>query len=287
MEHKMEILVKPHKKITQHRFLIFSIALLSHIFLLVGCSSLEVKSTWREREIAVDGKSDDWLGAMYYLEEENISFGLLNDEDYLYICMIAEDRFIRAQVMWQGLTLWFDPDGGKEKTFGIRFPLGRREKGEGRLMGMREERDQEEFLEAFEQSLTDLEILGPGKDLRKRIAVDEAKGIDITLKASTGVLVYELKVPLLHDEQHPYAVGAKAGDLIGIGIEIAKMDRDAIRERMGGRPGGGGIPGGGGGGGRPGGMGMRGGRGPQMPNGLKVWLAVQLTSKDYPDAGYF
>lgn len=284
----MEISVKPYKKITQHRFLIFSIVLLGHIFLLVGCSSLEIKSSWREREIVVDGKSEDWLGALYYLEEENISFGLLNDEDYFYICMIAEDRFVRAQVMWQGLSLWFDPDGGKEKTFGIRFPLGRKEKGEELLMSMREERDQEKLLEAFEQSLADLEILGPGKDLWKRIAVDEAKGIDIILKASTGVLVYELKVPLLHDEQYPYAVGAKAGDLIGLGIEIPKMDRSAMRERMGGRPGGGGIPGGGvGGGGRIGGMGMRGGQRPQIPNGLKVWLAVQLASKDNPDSGYF
>lgn len=254
----------------------------------IGCNSLELKSEWRDREIIVDGNNTDWLGAMYYFEGENISVGVLNDASSIYICMIAEDRLMRTQVMAQGFTLWFDPTGGKEKTFGIKFPIGMQGvEGQGFPMGLREgERDQERIREQFEKSLEDLEILGPRKDDQKRMPVEEAKGIDIVVDPSGGLLVYELKVPLLHSEQHPYAVGAEAGDLIGIGLEIPKMDRDTMRKRMGGgMPGGTGMPGDGrrgGMGGKPGGMGMPGGRRPQMPKGLKVWVSVQLASGDNP-----
>jgi len=196
--------------------------------------------------------------------------------------MIAEEPLMRAQVMRQGFTLWFDPDGGKEKTFGIKFPIGRQARGIA--MEMREgEPDLERFREAFEKSLTELEILGPGEKVRKRIPVEEARGIEIDVEASSGMLIYELKVPLLFSDQHPYAVGAEAGDSIGIGLETPKIDRSAIRKAMSGRtgermPGGGGRIGGGG----RGGMGMRGGRRQKMPSGLKVWVAVRLASDNSP-----
>jgi len=270
------------------RWSVLLLVLFLSVLSQIGCNSLELKSEWRDREIAVDGNNTDWLGAMYYFEDRNISVGILNDASSIYICMIAEDRLMRSQVMRQGFTIWFNPTGGKEKTFGIKFPIGMQGvEGQGFPMGLREgERDQERIREQFEKSLEDLEILGPRKDDQKRMPVEEAKGIDIVVDPSGGLLVYELKVPLLHSEQHPYAVGAEAGDLIGIGLEIPKMDRAAMRKRMGGgMPGGTGMPGGGrrgGMGGRPGGMGMPGGRRPQMPKGLKVWVSVQLASGDNP-----
>jgi len=258
------------------------VLILSLIF-QIGCSTLEVESKWRDREIKVDGKSDDWLGALYYFENKKVSVGFLNDESYIYICMIAEDRLLRAQVMRQGFTIWFDPDGGKEKIFGIKYPIGIQGRGSQEIpMRMREEeQEREKFRETFEGSMAELEILGPGKDEQKRMPVEDAKGINIVLKPSSGILVYEIKVPLFASEQHPYAAGARAGSSIGLGLEIPRMDMSAMRERMGGgRPGGIGMPGGGRGGmGGGGGMGMRSGRRPQMPKGLKVWITVKLASE--------
>lgn len=254
--------------------------LIMSLFLLVGCTTLKINSHWKDRDISIDGENRDWLGAVYYFEDNNISAGVLNDEGFIYICMIAEDPPLRAQIMFQGLTFWFDPDGGKEKAFGIRFPLGRQNRP-GREMPMgpgEEELDQEKTQEFFEKSLTELEILGPRKDEKRRIQVKDMKGIEIAVDASGGLLVYELKVPLLHSEQHPYAVGAKAGDLIGIGIEVPKMDLSEMRKKMEERmPGGMGMPGGRGGGmgGRPGGPG---GRRPDIPDELKVWIVVELAS---------
>lgn len=288
-EKKMRTLSKVFKSLFVYRLPGLSLVLFLSLIILAGCSKkLELNSDWLNREITVDGKSDDWLGAMYYFEDENISIGLLNDENFMYICMVAEDQLIRNQVMRQGFTLWFNPDGSKKKTFGIKFPIGMQASGIPMRIGfptrMEEgERDPEQFWERFRESLTELEILGPGKDESKRMSVEEAKGIDIDVRSSTGMLVYELKVPLHRSEDNPYAIGAKAGNSVGIGLETPKLDWKMLRKRMGSRmPGRGGMPGGprmpgGGRGGMPGG-GMR----PQIPKGIKVWAIVQLASDNSP-----
>lgn len=275
----MRAISKESKRIFSVRLpALFSILLLL-TFLLAGCGNgkLELNSNWRDREITVDGKNVDWLGAMLFFEEDNVSIGLLNDENFFYICMIAEDQFVRTQVMRQGFTLWFDPDGGKEKTFGIKYPLGMQASDLPRGM-IRDEQSMERSSQAPRRPMIELEILGPGKDELKKMPIAEAKGIDISIEFSSGMLVYELKVPLIQSEQHLYAIGAEAGSSVGIGLETAKMERQDVRREMsGGRVGGG--PAGGMRGGA-GGRGMPGGRRPQMRNPLKIWAVVQLASSN-------
>jgi hypothetical protein len=244
----------------------------------VGCEEQKLDSNWLDREIIIDAKSDDWLDTLYYFESEMVSLGFFNDKSHLYVCMLAEHPILQAQVVGLGFTIWFDPDGGKEKAFGIKFPIGMRGVGEQMdFRGMGEgELDRKKMREAFEKSLADLEILGPG-GAKQRIPVEEVKGIEIKVRNQTGLFVYELKLPLKSDEEHPYAVGANAGAAIGVGLEIPEVDmdemRNAMRDKMGGQ---GGMPPGGGRGGM-GGMGRRGGQRPKMPNGLDVWASLQLS----------
>ncbi len=267
------------------------------IFLSVACGETELSSSWKDRDIVIDGKSNDWLDALYYFEDDNVSIGFFNDSDNLYICLLAEDYSIQRQVVMQGFTLWLDPTGGKEKTFGIKFPLGMRtmhgdkmpaEMGEERpdRERMQKERpDPEMIRRAFEETLDELEVLGPGKNERKRIYIEEAEGLEIRVRNETGLLTYELRIPLLSLEENSYAIGTTAGALISLGMEVPKPDMGEMQDMRkgrggGGMPPGGGRPGGmgGGKGGGRGGMGMRGGSRPQMPDGLKIWAKLQLAS---------
>lgn len=241
-----------------------------------------MNSLWKTDEINIDGKSSDWVGKLSYIEDAHVSVGVQNDQESLYICLIAEHQSLSAQVMSQGMTLWFDPSGGRNKSFGIKFPLGRQFSGErGNPMSMpREGMNREKRMAEFKPSLNELEILYPEEEKSIKISKDEAKGIDVALTPSIGVLVYELKVPLHESESHPFAIGVNAEKTIGIGLEVPKMDRSAMRDAgrgdMGGaRPGGGMVPAGGGG--MRGGGGM--GRGPGMMNGLKIWAVTQLASE--------
>ncbi len=94
----MRVLSKESKRVFSGRKpAMFSILILFS-FLLVGCgnSKLELNSNWRDREITIDGKNAEWLGTMLFFEEDNVSVGLLNDENFFYICMIVEDQFMRT-----------------------------------------------------------------------------------------------------------------------------------------------------------------------------------------------
>ncbi|MDH5468417.1 MAG: hypothetical protein OEY25_13450 [Candidatus Aminicenantes bacterium] len=286
---QMRTLSKGFKKVFASRLPALSFILFLSIFFLVGCGLFEVDSKWRDRDIAIDGKSGDWLNAMLYFEEERISLGLLNDENFMYICMIVDDPFIRGQIVRQGFELWFNPKGGKKKIFGIRFPIGMLEaemppeEMKTRRVPMkpsRDELDPERLNQVLRRQMDELEILGPGKDESMRMPVEKAKGIEVKIEIASGMIVYELKVPLHLSDEFPFAIGAKAGDLIGVRLETPKMDSGQMRRRMGG---GMGMPGGGRGG-MDGGMGgMRmpgGGMRPQMPKPLKIRAKVQLASAE-------
>ncbi len=263
------------------------------VIFITGCSSMEMASSWRDREIKIDGIQDDWQNQLIYIEKKNISFGLSNDENYLYACLVTPDRRTQSQMMRMGFTIWFDSKGGKDKKSGIRFPVGLDRMD---FSMMRQNRDpQSDDMRDFSQAqLNEVEILGPDEDDRYRIPVSDLRGLEIKLKRNRGLLVYEIKVPLTQNEENTFTAVAGTDGKIGIGLEATKFDMEAMRDQMGEGMSGGGRGGMGGGrggmGGGRGGMGggrggMGGGRGggmgggPQMPEQLKVWVKVQLADQ--------
>ncbi|MFB3131881.1 MAG: hypothetical protein ACE10K_05090 [Rhodothermales bacterium] len=250
-----------------------SLALLLLAALLFGgCgSTTALQSTSLDREITVDGQIEDWQGALTPIEKKNLSLGLLNDGAYLYLALVLRDRQQVNQMMALGFTVWFDADGGKEKTLGIRFPLGLRASGaEFSPRDMQQNPDARR--EMFEASLTELDIL-ESEEKSLRFPLGAVQGIDVMAKMNAGTLVYELRIPLRKSDAHAFAIGAEPGEVIGVGLETPEIDREAIQS--GGRGGG---RGGGGRGGFGGGGGGRGGRGapPQRPDPLKLWTTVEL-----------
>ncbi len=286
-------------KRTWVRFATPSGLLACSLIMLAGCGETKLDSLWRDREIVIDGADADWQDLMTYIEKADAAVGFLNDERYLYLNLTSTDRTVQTQVITRGFIVWFDPKGGKDKTFGIRFPLGvqgmdidrigrgRRPQGAGGGAFGRGHMTAFEALEdRFEDTLSGakVEILRPGEDVRRRLDASEAAGIGLKMAYSKGRLVYEIKVSLAHAPYDTYAIGAGANARIGIGFETPEIDRDAIRERMAGRrpggmrPGGGRFPGGvrkfPGGGGR-----MGGGRfGAERPEPFQLWLRVHLAS---------
>lgn len=271
------------------KFAPYLIILVLLISMFVGCSTLQLESTWKDREIMLDGKGGDWLGAKYYFEDTAISVGLINDEQYLYVSMMTENPMIRTQIMRQGLIVWLDPEGGKNKTFGIKYPLGRQlGEQEGERIDPRDMMDEvarEEMMQRFQETMTELEVLGPDERVLAKMDIEDAQGIEVKVRNAVGTLVYELKIPLLSSEELPFAVGVEPGEVIGIGFLSPKMQI----QRMGGMRGGGRMPGGRGGM-PPGGGGMgggRGGMGRMMSQELKIWAKVQLASTSIPALSFF
>ncbi|MFH1440993.1 MAG: hypothetical protein ABIH18_02990 [Candidatus Omnitrophota bacterium] len=224
---------------------------------LFGCSENNLFSTWRGREINIDGKYTDWNETtIYYDEKTKVVFNLVNDADYLYVCLISRNREIETEIMESGFTMWFDPDGGKKKVFGISFPIGLRrmgmsiedEKNRDISRDWREQEDRGGLIDRDKERLTDnnfnkrLETL-EGLQSKLEILIKNNKPLELSLEeagklgieAKVGrendYFVYELKVPLVKSTEHIYAIEIKEGIPIGLGLE-AEGGRPRRRESM-------------------------------------------------------
>ena len=249
-------------------------------------ATFETQSPFRSQPIVIDGKADDWQGDIYVVENERFLLGFLNDQDYLYMCLLTEDYFTRGQFLIQGLTVWFDPTGKEKKAFGIRYPLGGPLKLPSPALG--EERAGEALDNVSPEALGDLEIVtfeeGKGKEKTadqekiQKMQVADAKGIEVKMNSSAGRLVYELKIPLVKNEQNPIAIGTPPGKTVGIGFETGRSPQAKTAAKTPKEFPGGGQVGGGSGGGGTGRYGGRGG----MVEGIKVWALVRLSTASTP-----
>ena len=232
---------KTKEQVKQHHtgFRCISLLFLFSI-LFLGCGEYELSSKWLDREIIVDGTDTEWEGTRYLIEGKNATIALLNDENYLYLRLSTPDRTIQTQMIRLGLTVWFDPEDGKGKTFGIHCPIGNTDTGvmmAGRGLNRSAGSDRNENLEAFEKMLENsqkkVEIIGPGKDELSTLLAAEAELLDISVKMgiSRRNIIYELKVPLVPDDRRRYAIGAVVpGQMIGIGFETGRMDMEKLNE---------------------------------------------------------
>jgi len=261
---------------------------------LSGCSAVKnyiTDSRPLERQVTVDGRSDEWLGALSSVTDAHLEEGFLNDKDFLYVCLVTEDESLLRQIAREGLVVWFDPRGGSEKVLGIKYPLGVKKSGKSARPTNEKAGPPPEA--PAEDSQSGLEIYRAGEAVPQKLDLAGAKGLELAASRESGFFVYELKIPLQPSAEHPIAVGAIPGKTVGVGFTVVKSDVS----QQGGRPsdvpgdvsgrggygggmGGGGMRGGGmGGGGRGGHMGRgMGGRGtePEIPSGLKIWTYVKL-----------
>jgi hypothetical protein len=260
-----------------------------------GSGGDELISHVPEPGISIDGDNLDWQGKLTYLEDKELSVGVMNDETDIYVCLVSLDHDVIAQTLRQGLMVWFDSKGGKEKIFGIRYPAEIRESGfpgedmgRGRGRSKPEPKELEKHINALRESRPEIAILGPDEKETARIPFMNNENIAVDIGCSSlGQFIFELQIPLKKSPGAPYAVNTSPGKKIGLGFETTKIDFEQLHREMreeGMEPGG--VEEGGWGDGRPGGMrwGDRGGmgedrggdRGFQMGEPLHLWTSVIL-----------
>jgi hypothetical protein len=249
-------------------------------FLLAGCgTSLQLASGWNSSEVKIDGVNSEWRDAMTYARTSDASVGIKNDGDRLYVCFTTSNRQTQLQMLAFGLTTWFSPEGKKERTFGIHFPVG------GQLQALRllsRDRASEELQQLIRVSQGDLEVVGPTDANRRRITDQEAAGIKTRLGFSEESLVYELEVPLRKTADHPFAIGATESQMISVGFETGEISTTLGGQQSG--PSAVSTPSRGGRGGRsPGGTSSSaGGMGSERLEPLRLWATFQLASAAAP-----
>ena len=195
------------------------------LLLLNGCSSgLKLTSEWQQQEMNIDGTDAQWQRGLYYEKESDIVYGVRNDERYVYVFLKTQNRSTLMQIMRQGFTVWFDRENGKNKTFGIQYPMGRH----GAPAGFTSDSTEERTHTVLDQEFPELAILGPTKKDIQRFSALETPGIRVKLGRINGTLIYELRVPLQKTPGQPFAIEPASSSRIGIEFETGEFNRDEV-----------------------------------------------------------
>jgi hypothetical protein len=214
------------------------LSLVGIIAFFTGCSStVLVKSSWEQNQIKIDGNDSDWKDRTFYLSDQSAILGVRNDSSFLYLFLKFTDKDKIRQVMRPGFTVWFDPEGGDDKVFGIRYPIGRMA-GEPFAMGEDSESKENQssdkqsekedrsfdFNNFADQMATEFEIVHDEDANPERMSIMDAKGIELKTKRSRDEFLYEMKIPLHGNAEHPYAINPK-GNQIGVGFAAKNFQR--------------------------------------------------------------
>jgi hypothetical protein len=275
---------------------------LSGIFLLtiaiissmnfIGCgSTVPLISDWNRTGIIIDGKADEWQGSLYILKKANVTIGVRNDADNLYLCFISYDQGVMRQILSGGLTVWFDPAGGSDEKYGIKYPAGfpkgnpamdLENDGKPRQMPMNGAGETGDDMpppgpaymdtsfskhgfnniEGIIPPMADniqheIQFLGPEEKNVQQSTTIELKKMKVQIKRTQNAFTYELQVPLHKTGDFPFELAPAKGGIIGIEFKTEKISPGRHSGIMG-RPRGGDMSG------PPGGdmEGLPGGRGP-------------------------
>lgn len=218
-----------------------------------------VTSAPTETGMVADADLADWNGDLTPVEGQNVSLAIRNDEEALYLVLQSEDRGVIGQILALGLTVWFDPEGGTDRGFGVQYPVGLLNSDAATSINPETARQDPAQMEALLDRMRDEVILFADDADEARWAVQDVLAVDAEFHYETEVFTYELKVPL-QKTWTEYAIGAPPGAVIGVGIETPEIDRAAMRARFGG--------------GRPGSP-PPGGR-PDAQERVQVWIQVPL-----------
>jgi hypothetical protein len=269
-------------------------AALAGLIISSGCSSKtpEMQSHWSAESIKVDGKFDDWADTpLNYFKDSQVSLGLRNDVENLYILFRFKNESWARLIQMGGVTLWLDKTGKKKKNFGLRYtggppPSQMRQPGEGDFSQRPAPEQQERTMEMQAQMANQFTIIDKQADEEVSIPADGSQGPAVSSAYENGFYSYELQIPLQSWEDNYYAINTQVGETIGLGLEWGGMDnlKQMMQQRGEGMESG--PPGGiGPGSGRPPegiGPGSGGPGGPpgrrSEPKKQKIWIKTLLAS---------
>jgi hypothetical protein len=246
--------------------------------------SLDLKSAWSPAPVKVDGTGQGWSANFAPLGDPPILVSLENDAQYLYLCVRTSDRKVKAQIVSGGLTVWAEVPGTDAGGMGVRFPMrglppgGERPRhGNGGApppggyeperppQGNEGEPPKEPPASAIDDVSTEFELLGPTREDRLVVARDPDQPLQVAVGDDSGVLVYQVRLPLQPSDEHPVAIGAAAGTTMTLVLDSTAPKRKGRPEGGEGGPEGGPPSGGGAG---PGGYGPGGGMGGPHGGGM-------------------
>jgi hypothetical protein len=200
------------------------------LFLLValaGCGTTTQKSVRLDREITINGDLTDWPSSPGNGAISKILVRTFDDGKFLYLSLVVNDPKYARTILAGGLETWIDPQGGKQKTLGILFPVGMGDLDYRRKDVDRKLRDPLETSDVLKVMTEDLKLVNEKGEIR-RVRVEDLReeGFEAQASYSNGVFIYEMKIPMEDRKTLTCSIVPGKNRVISLGLEAAGMASD-------------------------------------------------------------
>lgn len=190
-------------------------------------------SVWAAEPPKLDGLIDDWAGVPRGLDKGlSVEYAFRNDDQNLFVLLVFKNPKLLSTIGQTGVTLYFSPEGKKDKSRGIRFIQKAVNADELIAVLEREgkeltdERKQQLRAKSayvlYDSSIVDDKdrVLGPASGSGPSIPPGFRPG------RSGGDVVYEFRLPLVKSTDHPAGIGAAPGQSLKAGVSWGGMTKE-------------------------------------------------------------
>ena len=156
-------------------------------------------------------------GRFVSLGERDAWLAVRSDSARATIAFTTTDPGLQDRILNQGIFVWFDPGGGENRTFGIRYPVA----WSGSPTGLDAVPGQPGSVEGpgAGRPGDDVEVYSDAFREHERYARADVPGLEVRTSRRGDTLMYLLAVPLRGHGHDSYALNAAPGDVVGIGFE--------------------------------------------------------------------
>ena len=89
---------------------------------LLTAKTVAAESRWQKTPLKIDGDISDWMAPSFNSEKSvQVDYAFCNDADNLYLVFIFKEPKYLSSLSRTGFTVWFNDQGKKKKTLGLRF----------------------------------------------------------------------------------------------------------------------------------------------------------------------
>lgn len=150
----------------------------------------------RKLTATVDGNSTEWGNDFSYDKETKTIYSIANDADHLYILIKSADRMQQAKILQGGIEIWLDDKAKKNKTVGIKFPLGNAMNMQALPSNRSGSERPSQPRQQPGQQFTTMELVGFKDGLNGQQSVQASSPIKPAIQYDESLnLIYELAVP--------------------------------------------------------------------------------------------
>ncbi len=204
-----------------------------------------LQSKWLSTPLKLDGRAEEWSGDTMAAEKSvKVDYAFRNDDRNLYVLFVFNDPKFLSSIEATGITLYFSPEGKKQKDLGIRFT--KKNVGPEQVIAAYEKQGivlTEEKKTEIRANKSYVQFEADAVDKKGQVIEPQGPRADVDVPtfrvARQGQLVvYEFRIPLAGQDLHPAGIGADPGQTLKVGFEWGGLTdemKKAMASNMGGQ----------------------------------------------------